>query len=681
MGVTAFGHALETIHDGLTVFAGGRPAPVPLVATEIAVEVVAGLATVRTSRRFVNAEGRPIEAILTMPVGFDAVVTGMRAEVDDRVLVAAAKPKAEARDSYEAALDEGKLAVLHEEVLRGVHALSVGNLGAGKEVTVEIETVVPLSAGASGPFLRIPVTVGQLYGASPLAPVDDLVTSANVRHEADLSVTVDAGQVLLGGRLVTGSQRITLDAAIEIVVQGGQFGSHQGVAADGRQVRVGLRPVAAGAGALDLAVLVDHSGSTGSKAEGPRGLTVWEAIRDGLRLELGRLRGSDRIALWEFDDDCRPLGGAVGPEAARLVSKLRKPAGGTELDRAVDAALREGAQDILVLTDGQTWSATVDALAASKARISAILVGPGSLDANIGQLCAMTGGQLFYAAGDDVAASLALAFSALRKGGRAAEGRVSAGAPERMVALRGGVEITAEWSEAMELRGADAVGRFAAALALPLLGAEAAEDFARAHGLCTHRTSLVLVDEAGEVVEGMAQQRKVPLMAARYAAADLRSRRGSVIVDSFSGNSEGVLPMLSRMRIMVDEDATIGFREVVPSFMKPTIPPEDLRQMFAGLRWDALGDELLKGIVGSLDKPQQNAVAELSASDPIARFAAGAGLPAATVVLALIADLIDDRLARRFVKRAFKGLSVADWAHLRLWDQLPSRGLRSFLGE
>lgn len=675
MGITAFGHALETIHDGLTVFAGGRPAPVPLVATDIAVAIVAGLATVRTSRRFVNAEGRPIEAILTMPVGFDAVVTGMRAEVDGRVLVAAAKPKAEARDSYEAALDEGKLAVLHEEVLRGVHALSVGNLGAGKEVTVEIETVVPLSAGASGPFLRIPVTVGQLYGASPLAPVDDLVTSAHVRHEADLSVTVDAGQVLMGGRLVAGPQRITLDTAIEIVVQGGQFGSHQGVAADGRQVRVGLRPVAVGAGALELAVLVDHSGSTGSKAEGPRGLTVWEAMRDGLRLELGRLRGSDRIALWEFDDDCRQLGAAIGPEAARLVSKLRKPAGGTELDRAVDAAVREGAQDILVLTDGQTWAATVDALAASKARISAILVGPGSLDANIGQLCAMTGGQLFYAPGDDVAASLALAFSALRQRGQAADGQVVAGAPERVVALRGGVEITAEWSEAMELRRADAVGRFAAALTLPLLGAEAAEDFARAHGLCTHRSSLVLVDEAGEVVEGMAQQRKVPLMASRYAAGVTQSVDTAMPSMSFAKRSFAAPPPISRMRIMTDRDALPSFREDVSFFMKPTIPPEDLRQMFAGLRWDALCEEFLAGNVSSLDEAQQDAVSRIAASDPIAHFAAVAGLPPATVVLALIADLIDDRLARRFVKQAFRGLPVADWAHLRLWDQSPSRGL------
>lgn len=673
MNVTAFGHALETIHDGLTVFAGGRPAPVPLVATDIAVKIVAGLATVRTSRRFVNAEGRPIEAILTMPVGFDAVVTGMRAVVDGRVLVAAAKPKAEARDSYEAALDEGKLAALHEEVLRGVHALSVGNLGAGKEVTVEIETVVPLSAGAFGPFLRIPVTVGQLYGASPLAPVDDLVTSGHVRHEADLAVTVEAGEVMLAGRVVTGVQRITLDAAIEIVVQGGQFGSHQGVAANGRQVRVALQPVAAGSGALDLAVLVDHSGSTGSKAKGPRGLTVWEAMRDGLRMELGRLRGSDRIALWEFDDDCRQLGEAEGPDVARLVPKLKKPAGGTELDGAVNAALRAGAQDILVLTDGQTWSATVDALAGSKARISAILVGPGSLDANIGQLCAMTGGQLFYAAGDDVAASLSLAFSALRQRSRAAMGRVLAGVPERVMALRGGVEITAEWSEAMELRGADAVGRFAAALALPLLGAEAAEDFARVHGLCTHRTSLVLVDEVGEVVEGMAQQRKVPLMAARYVGTPDYSA-------SLAESSVAVRQSIFRMRKVLDDDVTISFAKDTPAFLHPTISPEDLRQMFAGLRWDTLCDELLTGDVSSLDKAQQNAVSEISASGRVKRFAAATGLPPATVVLALIADLIDDRLARRFVKKAFKGLSVGDWAHLRLWDQSPSSKLREMWG-
>lgn len=670
MDITTFGHSLETINDGLTVFSNGRPAPLPLVATAISVDVTAGLATVRTTRRFANVEDRPIEAILTMPVGFDAVVTSLRAVVDGRTMVAVAKPKEKAREDYEAALDEGRLAVLHEEVLRGIHALSVGNLAPGREVAVELETVMPMSAGVSGPFLRIPVTVGQLYGSSPLAPVDDVVTSAAVRHEADLTVTTDAGQMLLAGRQVSGVERITLDAAIEIVVQSGRFGTHQGVAADGRRVRVDLRQIAAGAGALDLAVLVDHSGSTGEQAAGPRGLTIWEAIRDGLRLELGRLRGGDRIALWEFDDTCRQIGETTGPDAARLVSKLKKPNGGTELERAVKAALENGAADILVLTDGQTWSSTVDALAQSQARISAILVGPSSLDANLGQLCTMTGGQLFYAPGDDVAASLSFAFSALRSVGRAVEGSVVSGMPERVTALRGGVELIAQWSDAMEVRSSDAIGRFAAALALPLLGAEAAEDFARAHGLCTHRTSLVLIDEVGAMVEGMAQQRKVPLMP--RSPAELSDSVGSLKVSAFRSTS---VPFSAAS---ADEMSSIGFRESFARLVKARhavhsedllapVSAHDIRQLFASVRWDALCEDLLAGNLRGLSEEQRDIVSSLAGMVQIVNFGKAKLLSSEVVALALIADLIDDRLGRRFVRRAFKGMAVGVWGHLRLW--------------
>lgn len=675
MNVTAFGHALETINDGLTGFAGGAPVPVPLADTAIAVDIRAGLAVLRITRRFRNVEDRPIEAIMTTPVGFDAVVTGLRAVVDGRVLNAVAKPKAEARERYETALDQGKLAVLHEEVLRGVHALSVGNLAAGAEVSVEIEAVMPLAATELGPFLRIPVTVGQLYGCSPLAPVDDLVTSAAVRHEASLSVTVDAGRAMIAGRPVAAAERITLDAAIEIVVEGGAFGVHHGVAADGRQVRIDLRPVLAGPQPLDLAVLVDHSGSTSSPAAGPRGLTVWEAMRDGLRLELGRLRGQDRLALWEFATSCQRIGAGTGPSVAGLVARLAGPAGGTELDGAVEAVIGAGARDILVLTDGQTWSSTVDALAASKARISAILVGSGSLDANIGQLCAMTGGQVFYAAGDDVAASLSLALAALRRKGKAVAGTVAENLPERAVALRGGVEIVAAWLDAMELLPADATGRFAAALALPLLAAEAAEDWARAHGLCTHRTSLILVDDGGEAVAGMAQQRVVPMMKASMSRAiqpavqptysAFRAPTGSM--EMLSADVDRSLPV--RAMFSLNEDAC--------EFPNPVVPAEEIRLAFAALRWDVLCDDLLYGNLDGLNDLQKRILAELVSVGAIDRFARAMNLSPETVALALIADLIDDRLARRFLRRAFRNLTTYEWAHLRLWEQSPRPALRA----
>ena len=59
----------------------------------------------------------------------------------------------------------------------------------------------------------------------------------------------------------------------------------------------------------------------------------------------------------------------------------------------------------------------------------------------------------------------------------------------------------------------DALGRYAAALALPLLDTDAARSIAAAHCLCSHMTSLVLVDEVGEATNMLPEMRKIPLMA------------------------------------------------------------------------------------------------------------------------------------------------------------------------
>ena len=46
---------------------------------------------VSETQRITYREDVPIEAILTMPVGFDAVVTGLSATIDGRKLIAKAK--------------------------------------------------------------------------------------------------------------------------------------------------------------------------------------------------------------------------------------------------------------------------------------------------------------------------------------------------------------------------------------------------------------------------------------------------------------------------------------------------------------------------------------------------------------------------------------------------------------
>ena len=123
---------------------GGRW-PMPLVATRFDVLIDSGLAVVTTSRTFRNDESRSIEATITFPVPVHASLFALKVRIDDRVLDARAKRKDAAREDYEDALERGKTAVLHEEVLRGVHMLSVGHVAPGDEIEVQSSFAVALT--------------------------------------------------------------------------------------------------------------------------------------------------------------------------------------------------------------------------------------------------------------------------------------------------------------------------------------------------------------------------------------------------------------------------------------------------------------------------------------------------------------------------------------------------------
>lgn len=640
MSITAFGHQLETIHDGLTILKDGRPAPVPLSSTDVSVEIKAGLAIIRTRRSFTNAERRPIEAILTMPVGFDAVVTGMVAEVDGRRLRAKAADVDDAREQYEDAIARGKLSVLHEEVLRGVHMLSVGQLGAGKQVVVELETVMPLAIGKNGPFLRIPVTVGQLYGNSPLAVTDDLIIATSITHQALLKVSVDTGSPVLYGNLALKKDtvaRINLDRAIEIEVLGGSFGSHQGTAADGKAVTLDLRQTLNGDQPLNLAVLIDRSGSTGSPHTPDNTESVHTAIQRGAEDAFKGLRPDDKVSLWQFSATCDFIGTKHGPDASHLMAAVALPAGGTELGLAIKSAIAAGQKDILVLTDGQTWEGEVDTLTQSQARISAILIGSGSLDANIGALCAYTGGQVFYAQGGEVGATLETALAALRLPATHAQGKLADGKPRFVVAVRGGVAITAQWTDALSSGGLE-IGRYAAALALPLLEWESADAWAQSHSLCTHRTSLILVDELGAVSEGMPDTRKIPLM--EKSASDLRAFSPSFRISQASAS-----------------DYVASAREKI----------YDLRDMeppvwsFDGFDWLIHSDRLLNLDFHILSENQAKDLEIEKVKNEVARLSSHFNLDATLVALALIAWRSGDRNAKRFARKVMRGVPVSEW--------------------
>ena len=696
-----FGHALETLHEGLTVFLEGRGTSIPMKSTQIDVDIKAGIAVTRTTRVFKNDEGVSIEAILTMPVAFDAVVTGLEAMIDGRKLLAVSKAKKEARETYEGAIDAGKMTILHEEALRGVHVLSVGQLGAGKEVSVIIETVAPLMQLSASCFLRIPTTVGAVYGSSPLLPADDLMTSAAVKHVATLSIKTDAGQISLSDGSTPGANEpieVTLDKSIEISLSKASFGKTIAMSATGHPVTLSVQPIKSSDNNLNMAVLVDRSGSMASAF--PRShVTKWDAVREGLAYALKDLNPSDQIGMWQFDNECQFLGKESGGASASLAGLIEEPAGGTELGKAVHRVVASGAKDVLIVTDGQTWSNTVDELRSKNARLSAILVGSDSLDANIGHLCANSGGQVYYASNDDVASILNEALKNLRRTDAAIKGKAGERYPASLKTVRGSAEITAKWSVEKDKTGklSDPIGRYAASLALPLLEPKMAQDFASLHCLSTHNTSLVLVDNEGEVSDALPEMRKVPLMHSAsefsprinrsysYSEPNLRMSMASASSESepASGSLEYLQRPVNKMPPQAKMNPTSRWENSISpqssgrSFFsrffggfskksknKETRSPELIEktiildaaaryELAKRIEWDTLINDLLAGDITKLTLTDQALIMQYAEQVDIKEQAAKLNLTAIQVALLKLALLVEgiNRSAERFVRR------------------------------
>jgi hypothetical protein len=513
--------------------AAGRP--IPLTGTRFSVRILGGLALVTAERRFVNAEAWSIEATLTFPVPLHAALVGLTARIDGRTLTGHARRSAAARERYEAGISEGRTAVLHEEVLRGVHMVSVGQVRPGGEVTVSGLFVVPLAAApGGGATLRIPTTVGDIYGRSPLQDSDDLVHGPFV-HEAELEVScLDPGTSarLPEGRLEGGHGRVRLDAPIDIAVSGLALGVPlSGTSVEGCPVELTVAPAPSGDAGLNATWLLDISGSMDSpacwRAGTGSGPSKYEVALSAIADASNRFRATDRMELWEFSDRARLVGEATDPAGVRkLVRHVSPVQGGTEIGGAIAACTRgREAADILIVTDGKSYALDVHAAARSGARFTVVLVGEDALAANVGHLAALTGGQVFLSSGPDLPALVEMAVASMRAPRTAAVQVEPGRLPESAGACTGGMRVGARWLRdateapvAVPAEHARTVGAYAAWLALPGMEEADAAALAEAEGIVSHLTSLVLVDEAAEAQDAIPAQRKVALSTPRVMA-------------------------------------------------------------------------------------------------------------------------------------------------------------------
>jgi hypothetical protein len=210
--------------------------------------------------------------------------------------------------------------------------------------------------------------------------------------------------------------------------------------------------------------------------------------------------------------------------------------------------------------------------------------------------------------------------------------------------MRGGILINVKWSDQKSNRPCDAVGRFAAGLALPALGQTTAESLAVAHGLSSHLTSLVLVDEASEPTIALPLTRKVPLSSSPAAHVFARETTRPNLFARATGTDR-----VSRLFEEIPEFWDSSPAQIPSIAWAPTqhIDWNTLADALARLDRDAWPKELVDYVRRLSKRKEIKALARLTRLDP----------EAVVVLLLGLRDAKASRGAARVARHLSRGLS------------------------
>lgn len=141
----------------------GRYESVPLVHTDVTLDVRGLAAAATVTQQYVNSGTEPIEAVYVFPLPHDSAVYDMEIRVGNRLIRSVIREREEAKRVYESAKSEGKRAALVEEERPNIFTASVANLMPGDHIDVRLRYVEPLRWEDGRIRLGFPMVVGPRY--------------------------------------------------------------------------------------------------------------------------------------------------------------------------------------------------------------------------------------------------------------------------------------------------------------------------------------------------------------------------------------------------------------------------------------------------------------------------------------------------------------------------------------
>ena len=168
----------------------GRFDPVPLIHTDVVLDVRGLVASATVTQQYANSSTEPIEAVYIFPLPHDAAVYDMEIRIGNRVIRSTIREREEAKRVYEAAKSAGKRAALVEQERPNIFTTSVANIMPGDHVDVRLRYVEPLLWEEGRMRLVFPMVVGPRY-----IPGTNAVGHAGTGWALDTNSVSDASRI------------------------------------------------------------------------------------------------------------------------------------------------------------------------------------------------------------------------------------------------------------------------------------------------------------------------------------------------------------------------------------------------------------------------------------------------------------------------------------------------------
>ncbi|QOJ15293.1 MAG: VWA domain-containing protein [Planctomycetia bacterium] len=408
----------------------GLPAVCPLQHTDVRTEIHGMIARTVVRQVFSNPATRKIDALYTFPLPHLAAVDDMRIVIGSREVIGEVRPREEARAIYEDARAKGHVAALLDQERPNIFTQMVANIEPGVQISVEIAFVETLRYDEGVLEWVFPMVVGPRYipgGGSAEAPmtratgtsevpdaqrISPPITPKGTRAGHDIALTLDifGGSELfdlaspLHETLITsdgpGHARVTLAKKTEIPnrdfvlryrLAREEIGDSYVVERDptGLYFTLVLQPPrrvqAETVVPRELIFVLDTSGSM-------NGFPM-EKSRAVMRKALASMRPADVFNIITFSGHTSVLWEAPRPATAENVAEAqafvteRKSGGGTEMMRAIEAALVQAKRSasapmriVCFMTDGYVGNdmAIIDAVRKNAASTRVFSFGIGN---------------------------------------------------------------------------------------------------------------------------------------------------------------------------------------------------------------------------------------------------------------------------------------------------------------